>query len=218
MLNHHFTDHATLIQLKADTLLATGQTAAEALHQLIVDIRETLPDSKKHYLKYRSPEQIEAHFAKDYPVFAALSQDGELVACAMMSDLSDPEMADFNAAHYGSENLCTGNWALHTVGVLPSQRGQKLMKSLLSVIKSAVSEAPDKFQALFSKVADSNTHSQANFQAAGFATVGGGFDPKGYTYTRFGLNIVAPQLAPDQEIDFNIAYVPDHTRPTAFGS
>jgi len=217
VLNQTFLDHAHLIQIKVNTVLPQRQHCAEALHDLIVSVREGLDAGHKHYLKYRSVEQLQEHLEKGNLVFAAVSPQGKLIACALMSDLSDVSTMDFNAEHYGAENLAEGNWAIHTVGVHPDHVGNKLMARLLASIKTFVKEDPTRFSTLISKVADTNRPSRANFKAAGFEELSGGYDAKGYDYTRFALN-VSPRLAPELEMDLNTSYVTDLARPVAFGS
>ena len=213
MLNQEFSAYAQIIQLKPDSPELQGQNLVGALHDLIADIRQSLVH--QHYLKGRTDEQLVAHFAKGNLAFGAIDQDGKLIACLLMSDLSDTENHDFYAEHYSADNLVAGNWAVHTVGVHPAHTGHKLMAGMLGAMQAHVAEAPEKFATLIAKVADSNEASRANFGAAGFTQIGGGHDSKGYDFTLFGVNASA-ELAPAFGMPFNTAH--DVTRPTAFGS
>ena len=213
MLHQEFSAYAQIIQLKPDSPELRGQNLVGALHDLIAEIRTSLVH--QHYLKGRTDEQLEAHFAKGNPAFGALDQTGKLISCLLMSDLSDPENRDFHAEHYSEDNLVAGNWAVHTVGVHPAHTGHKLMAGMLNAMQRHVAESPQTFTTLIAKVADSNAPSRANFAAAGYAEIGHGHDRKGYDFTLFGVNATA-ELAPDLGIPFNTGH--DITRPTAFGS
>lgn len=202
MLKSAFTDYAQIIQIKPDSPELGGQDAVTALHSLIVDIRQDLDPGKKHYLKYRSPEQLEEHFAKGNLAWGAVDQQGNLVACLLLSDLSDAQNRAFNAEHYREENLTRGNWAVHTVGVKKEHTGHRLMAGLLNAVHEHTVRHPEIFGTLIAKVADTNSGSRANFWSAEFNESARGHDSKGYDYTLFSKT-VRSDLALEMGMPFN---------------
>ena len=92
MLSTLSSDYANIIQLHP----TSSEDVVKSLRILISDIRKSLPKGKEHFLKDRTEEQLIEHFAKGNLPFGAVKED-KLVSCALMSDLSDPHLREFNA-------------------------------------------------------------------------------------------------------------------------
>ena len=199
MLSTLSSDYADIIQLQP----TSSEGIVKSLRILISDIRKSLPKGKEHFLKDRTEEQLIEHFAKGNLAFGAVKED-KLVSCALMSDLSDPHLREFNAMNYGEKNLKQGNWAVHTVGVHPDHTRRGLMKSTLNAVFAHASN--HNYYNLIAKVADANGSSRAGFISAEFSQAAHGIDrAAGYPFTVFSREI-APALAPDRAMLLNVGH------------
>ncbi len=121
-----------------------------------------LPEDKKHYLKPRTAEDLEAHLSADMPVIVVKDHDGKIIAQALVTLFNSP--AAKNLGDY--PNIGTDpKAAVQAVQVDPDARGKKLSEVLLNAAK--IEAAKLGAASLLAKVATDND-SQKSFISTHF--------------------------------------------------
>lgn len=157
-------------------------------------VRNSLPEGHKHHLKERTAEDLDAHLNAGMPLIGVKSQDGLLVAQALISFPDNPAAKNLEGYPiHGIEGLAA---VIQSVAIHPDFRGKELGLAAFihqNILKTALQ---NERSILMAKVADTNPASQRSFMNNSFELASKGTDPtKGY-----GVAYFRKDLAPEEPI------------------
>lgn len=152
-----------------------------------------LPEDKKHYLKPRTAQDLEAHLDADMPIIAVKDHDGKIIAQELVTLFNSPAAKNLeNYPNIGTDPKA----AVQAVQVDPEARGKKLSEVLLNAAKTEAANLGA--ASLLAKVASDND-SQKSFLNTGFTKAAAVWDKAGgyfANYFQVALAKSEPSLKP----------------------
>lgn len=171
-----------------------GKATFKEVVRILEDVRASLPEDERHFIKPQSLADLYNHHSRGFPVLGSVEMATGKIAGVLLITPSEGSDANPKLANYPQSVKECDTGIISSVATTPGYSGQ--MEPLLD---QALQYAATGLMAVWAKVSDENTRSSKRFTESGFVDKIHGYDPErnyAVTYYRKSLDGIAPKELP----------------------